>query len=419
MTAVPAIAALTKSRAVLRAQLEAHRPEIEQAVAARVHAISDPREVSDSAYLQGLHAALTGALDYALDVLERGERGAPDVPASLLVQARMAGRNGVALDTVLRRYFAGYSVLTDFIIREAEDLQGEVPLQDVLRSQAAVFDRLLAAVSCEHGRETHGRPTNSQERRRECVERLLAGELVDHTDLGYDMAGHHLGLVAHGAAAAEAFRELARAVDRRQLTLAGDETTTWAWLGGRRPVDLPELKEVLAATWPPGICLALGEPADGLAGWRLTHQQAKAALPIALRRGDALIQYADVALLASMLQDDLLLTSLRELYLAPLLATRDGGEVALDTLHAYFAADRNLSSAAAMLGVSRHTVANRIRVIERRLGRPFVACAPSLEAVLWTDDLSRRHTNSDILNKLQIGRAQRLTTLGKRPPGQP
>ena len=51
--------------------------------------------------------------------------------------------------------------------------------------------------------------------------------------------------------------------------------------------------------------MTVGEPGEGLVGWRLSHRQAKAALPIAERRGQAILRYADVALLASILRDDL------------------------------------------------------------------------------------------------------------------
>jgi hypothetical protein len=55
----------------------------------------------------------------------------------------------------------------------------------------------------------------------------------------------------------------------------------------------------------------MGEPARGIDGWRLSHRQAKAALPTALRAPEAFVRYGDVALLAATLADDLLATSLR------------------------------------------------------------------------------------------------------------
>jgi hypothetical protein len=46
----------------------------------------------------------------------------------LLVQARLAARSDVSLDIVLRRYFAGYSLLGDFLVGEADRLGWPTPL---------------------------------------------------------------------------------------------------------------------------------------------------------------------------------------------------------------------------------------------------------------------------------------------------
>ena len=88
-----------------------------------------------------------------------------------------------------------------------------------------------------------------------------------------------------------------------------------------------------------------------------------------------------------MLQDDLLATSLRELYLNPLNEERSGGEVARATLRAYFDCDRTISSAAKVLAVDRKTVANRLQAIEHLLGCPLTACSAELETALRLAEL--------------------------------
>jgi len=354
-------------------------------VTTRIHAVSDPIAL-DPTYVEGLRAAVTAAVDYGLAAIELGEERSPPPPPILLAQARLAARAGVGLDTVLRRYFAGHALLGDFLIEEAESsgLKGPA-LQVLLRTQASLFDRLVEAVSEEYGREEDTRAAGSGQRRLEQVERLLAGELVDASGLGYDFEGHHLALIAIGDGAAETVRDLACALDRCLLSVRRDETTVWAWFGGRRAADLEELGRLLSAGWPAEVILSLGEPAHGLAGWRLSHRQARATLPIALRKGEGITRYGDVALLASMLQDDLLASSLRELYLKPLERDRDGGEAARETLHAYFAAGRNASSAAAALGMSRQAVAKRLHAVEQRLERSLGVCSMELEAALHLD----------------------------------
>jgi hypothetical protein len=375
-------------RAVLASRLRERLPELRAAVATRVYAIADPYEVSDPAYLEGLNAALAAAVDYRLAVLEVGERRAPAVPEVLLAQARLDARDGVALETVLRRYFAGNSLVGDFLAEEAE--RAEVPgseLRRLLAEQATLGDRLIEAVSAEHARESASRPSSAAERRRELVKSLLAGELVDHSELGYDLEGHHLALMARGQGAEELMRALAGRVDRRLLIVQREEEPRWAcWLGGRQPLDPAQAAAVLRDLAPKGAFVALGEPGEGLGGWRFSHRQAKAALPIAERRGEPVLRYGDVAVLAAIARDDLLETSLRRLYLEPLERGREGGKVARETLRAYFEAERNISSTAAALGVDRRTVRNRIGAIEELLGRPLRGSLADLEIALRLDE---------------------------------
>jgi len=375
-------------RAVLAGRLRDRLPELRSAVATRVYAIADPHEVSDPAYLEGLNAALAAAVDYRLAVLEVGERRAPAVPEVLLAQARLDARDGVALETVLRRYFAGNSLVGDFLAEEAE--RAEVPsseLRRLLAEQATLGDRLIEAVSAEHARESASRPSSAAERRRELVKSLLAGELVDHSELGYDLDGHHLALMVRGQGAENLMRALAGRLDRRLLIVQREEEPRWAcWLGGRESLAPADAVAALRDLAPGGVFVALGEPGEELAGWRFSHRQAKAALPVAERRGEPVLRYGDVAVLAAIGRDDLLETSLRRLYLEPLERGREGGKVARETLRAYFEAERNVSSTAAALGVDRRTVRNRIGAIEELLGRPLRGSLADLEIALRLDE---------------------------------
>ena len=112
-----------------------------------------------------------------------------------------------------------------------------------------------------------------------------------------------------------------------------------------------------------------------------------AALPVAQRSEVPLVHYGNVALLAACLRDPVLSASLRRAYLAPLDSHRDNGLTAKATLRAYFEAARNMSSAAAILGVSRRTVATRLAAVEERLGGPLDAIGAELEIALRLDQL--------------------------------
>ncbi len=233
------------------------------------------------------------------------------------------------------------------------------------------------------------RPQSVEERRVERLRGLLAGESVDTCGFDYPFEGCHVGAVARGAEARRVTDALARILGCRHLAVRRDDGLVWAWLGHRERPDLRRLNRLATARLPTGTSLALGEVAYGLAGWRRTHRQARAAFLVAARRPGSPVRYADVALLASMAQDDLLTASLHEIYLAPLREERDGGATLRETLRAWFAAGRNGASAAAALNVSRQTVTNRLQTVEDRLGRPLVACATAIEAALRLEELRR------------------------------
>jgi hypothetical protein len=231
-------------------------------------------------------------------------------------------------------------------------------------------------------------------RRAERVEKLISGELLDSSGLAYDFDLHHVALVALGFEAREAVGHLASEAGPVHLILPRGENLVWGWVGmGER--FTPEGLDALASDSrdsarrrrDSATRLAIGEPGQGLAGWRLSHHQARAALAVAQLGQDPVVRYADVAMLATVLKDELLMSSLQHLYLEPLDGGRDGGEALRRTLRAYFEADRNVSAAAAAVGVTRQAVARRLRSAEERLGRPIGALGADLEIALRLEAL--------------------------------
>jgi hypothetical protein len=374
-------------------RLRDRRREIEQMVLTRIHAVADPPAAAGPEYAAGLRVTVCTVLDYWIDVLEGGDDRMPPLPAELLNQARLAAHSNVGLDIVLRRCFAGHTLLTSVLLQEAErvdDMTGSA-LKHLLRVQTALFDCLVGAVTETYTSAVEVRSDAVDERSVKRVKRLLAGEWLDTSSFSYDFDNrHHLGMIAAGSGAGEAIRDLIRAFDRRPLMIRGGKDIVWAWLGSRQEFEPGELTSRTFATWPGHALLAIGEPAPGMGGWRLTHQQARAAFMIARRGSEPVVRYADIALLASALRDDLLVSSLEQLYLDPLEREQDGGATLRRTLTAYFAAGRNASSAAAHLDVSRQTKSSRLRTVEVRIGRPLETCAAGMETALKLQHLSRR-----------------------------
>jgi PucR-like helix-turn-helix protein/diguanylate cyclase with GGDEF domain len=379
---------VSEVRKALRHRLESRREEIEQAAVARIQSIADSGD-ADPLYREGLRLAVSAAFAYAFEVIEHGEERAPAPPPPLLVQARMAARHGIDLGIVLRRYLAGYVLLGEYLIGElGESGLATADLQDLVRGQAAIFDKLLAVVADEYTREARAVASSSRQRQGERVDQLLAGQLIDTTGLDYEFDHRHVGLVCSSRAVEGTVRSLARELDCRLLLVGRDDGSIWAWFGTRHELTADRIVGGLNSVDSGPWAAAVGEPACGVGGWRLTHQQALAALPLAKRGDRAVVRYGDVSLLAAIVNDDLLSASVRELYLEPLSRPPDDGAILKDTLATFFACDCNVSSTAAALKVNRNTVSRRLQVAEELLGRPVPALRVELETALKLDGLT-------------------------------
>jgi len=368
----------------LARRLRARRGEIEEAVLARAGVVDDPARVFDPEYALGLRRTVRAVVELAIAVLEDGLEPAVVIPVEPIAQAHRAARNGVPLGTVLRRYAGGYVLLCDYLLREA----GDAPAHEVrqaLRAVGMVLERINNAVVDAYGQELDRRDGSTERRRIEQVKRLLDGESGDTAELLYDLDLWHLAVVATGPKAADVVRELFAAANRRLLMVRPERGEVWAWAGGQDRLAAEELAQLARRArhrLTGDVTVAIGEPGRGISGWRLTHRQAKLALSVALRSGDFLVTYPDVALLASVLMDNVLQESLRQAYLAPLEDERDGGVALRETLRAYLEAGKNVSSAAAALGVSRQTVKRRVSLAEERIGHPVSERAVEIETAL-------------------------------------
>lgn len=380
-----------EARADLVARLRDRLPELEAEVLNRIGTIgTHSSQIDDPEYRNGQRRAVRTALKFGIDTVEVGERRVGDAPVTLRSQARLAARHGVGVGVVHRRYVAGKHVLARALREDASRQDGlrGADLEGLLSSLEVVFDRLAGRIEEEYEHEVSLRPGDSRDQLAERVEQLLAGELVDTSDLNYDFDAHHIGAVAGGGSDAVALRALAKAVDGRLLTVRPRGDVIWTWIGTRRRVDPEDIAKAVASRWPTHVPLGLGEPGVRSVGWRVTHRQALDAWSIGLRGQRRVVRYADVALDASMMRDDLLAAFLRQTYLDPLSEVPDDGGVLCDTLRAFFAAQRNVSSAASALGVKRHTVTSRLRRVEERLGRPLPNCSVELEVALRLENLS-------------------------------
>jgi hypothetical protein len=378
---------LVAIRRELAARLRARRGELEEAMIARLSAMPALVDEEDADYAVCLRTALSAGIEDAAHGIEVGEPWRGSWPPGAADYVRRVARRGIGLDIALRRLAAFESLLTEFLMEEAAGVPTDAQ-RSILRTRGIHFDRLLALFAEEYRREEERLESSTEHGRAESIKQLLHGAPATGHELGYELDDWHLGMIVTGPQVGRVVRGLEDRMGCPSLSVSIDEYVTWVWLGGRRRLAANDLERPWKLLRAKEVSLAVGEPGPGIEGWRLTHQQARAAQWVALRRPGALTRYTGDLLLAAALKDSVLARSLRETFLIPL-STAGDGALERATLRAYFDAGCNAATAAAALGVDRHTVQRRLRRIEQRLERWIPECRAELELALRLEELDQ------------------------------
>lgn len=375
----------------IAARLRPRSSEIEQAIYARIlSAVPGPVIGEDRAYQASMRETISEVVRYGLESIEHGPGWAGPIPAAAAAQARLAARSGVSLGTVLRRYVVGHGALGEFVMREAEvcglSNHGSA-LHQIRRTQETLLEHLTAAIEHEYDQERERLSHSPEQRCAEIVQSILTGaaDPGDLVELDYDIhSSWHIALIATGVGAGEMRDGLKAHFGRRVLPILIDGAL-WAWVGGQ---EKPREKDIERASIGRSQSpIGIGEPGLGLDGWRLTHDQARAALAIALRRSREIARYADDRLLAVALENDTLARSLRQRYLMPLRSQSDGGAKLRLTLRTYIDLDCNATSAGQALKVGRRAVKDRIGTAEKLIGSLLHECMAELDVALRLGEL--------------------------------
>jgi hypothetical protein len=370
-------------RRELAARVRARSAEIEQALVARIGALAEFE--MDTEFLVGLQTASQETIDYALSAVEEGEGWSMAVPPSVAAQIRLLAREGASLEVVLRGYSTVHNVLMEFLTEEMDPLPQDV-LGHMLRVQSQQSDRMTMAFTNEYVSEVARLERSSTQRLAEQVQRLLAGGPIQGAELDYNLDAWHLGIIAAGESPELTVRRLAEELGCRLLLVPRSPETIWAWLGAQRSISVSEFERLASSKLGASVSFAIGEARQGLDGWRLTHQEAQTALEIMLCSTERFTRCSDVVLVAAVMRDDAIARFLLDAFLRPLDKRRDG-RVLRQTLRSYLAVGCNAASAAASLGVDRHTVQRHLGKIEESLGRPLDSCRAELQVALRVEAL--------------------------------
>ncbi|MGN6258775.1 MAG: PucR family transcriptional regulator [Solirubrobacterales bacterium] len=370
----------------LASQLRGSAAELEEAILDRISALEEATTDTSPLWVHNVRELIRGMLRHAFESIELNDYSLAPPPV-VLAHARKAAWSSVPLQKLLSRYIASYSLFKDFLLNNVEGRTIPFHFRQLAGSTDRAFERLIEAVGNEYQRELETMRRTSTLRQLDQVKALLRGDLLGAPDLPYDFGATHIGLIATGDNAAAVVRGLARNVDGRLLVLRPSPDRLWAWIATREALSHSDLSRLTDAGLLNSVSLAIGDPLPKLVGWRETHRQAVAAFPVALQGQSKVVHHSDVALVASAIRDPLLLNSLKNRYLRPLLSERDGGKALHHTVRTYFALEGNTSSTAAALNVKRHTITNRIREVETRLGRSLVSCSTELDLALQLTEL--------------------------------
>lgn len=243
----------------------------------------------------------------------------------------------------------------------------------------------------EHDRIRQGRAAQ----RLDAVRAILDGTDGQVRELSAALGGHPLSsyqtaMLLHTddaervAELQEAAGVLARALQNRNpLIVSPGGHELWLWAASRDAPDLSLLEECRPWLEAHEVSLAVGTPAEGIAGFRLSHQEAQQAQAIALhaRHRDAVTTYPQVELLCLLAASGDATRRFVTRTLGDLADDGEGPERLRETLRAFLSTG-SVDLAATALTVHKNTVRYRIAQAETLLGRPVRGAAVEIDLAL-------------------------------------
>lgn len=396
---------------VVLADLQPRIDELVGEIAARI-VERIPALAGDERLLQAIERTSRTNIHAVVDLLV--EPGlSPDPPAGAVTLAGAYVRAEQPLSVLIESYHVGQALFLDTWLEAlggATDdaaLLGAATLHSY-RRVVLYLDAVLARIVEQYLVERRQWQARRLRRQWQIVQSLLddsfgEGEAAASTALGYDLARRHLAAVVTGGAGSERRDEegldpdsllaVARTLAERfgaghALSLSAGPGLVYTWIPVGESIVLDGIEV------DPGVRVALGAPAVGTAGFRLSHQQAQwtHALVRRLPAPPAVASYGELAALTLLRDDPAQLRAFAAHQLGEL--TRRDHETAIlrETLRVALAEGLNASSAARRLNVHKNTVLYRLRSAEQLLGHPVAEQRLELELALrvvewWGEEL--------------------------------
>lgn len=296
-------------------------------------------------------------------------------------------QHDIPLQQVVRNVHTGQEFLTQELI---DCIPGLVPPGDEVavisrtaRDVTMCWSNFISRLTDEYGRQRTAWVQSRQGQLAHHVRGLLQGGDVDVADLsrtlGYDVSGRHTACIlwfegidpdlARHIDLAGLANELARASGSPSvpLLLTSASRFTDLWLAD---CEVPISDVVHGINWPATVRIAAGRPARGVAGFRLSHREARAAAELA-RQSPTLgrvVRYDDVELVSLLASDRERARVFVQRVLGPIGTTGARSQELRDTLAAWIDSDGSVAGTSQALYVHRNTVSYRLRQLDELLG---------------------------------------------------
>jgi DNA-binding PucR family transcriptional regulator len=351
----------------------------------------------DTVILELLHSSIASNVETLADILRHDiDMSSVSTPSAAEEYARRLAQRGISSTALVRAYRLGQQAVLGWGF---ETITKKEPDPEVALKAAAEYtdftfryiDSISEQVVHLYEAERDRWLANRNALRGTLLRELISGDAVDiaaaESGLGYRLRQRHLGVLvwsAGGPAGGDLRRlerlasALAKAVGPGQAFFhAADRSTGWAWIPvatDAEELPLAALEQVAEAA-EPGLFAAIGTPAAGPTGFRVTHLEATRARQVALAaQGTArrLTAYADpeVRTIAMLTAD---LDAARRLVgtaLGGLAADTDSAARLRETLLVFLDEQGSFTATAERIHLHKNTVKYRVdRAVEER-GRP-------------------------------------------------
>jgi hypothetical protein len=309
-------------------------------------------------------------------------------PATAQEHARRLAQRGVPPMALVRACRLGQRFVLDWAFDEIAHQEPDprvafVAGQLFMRTTFEFVDVIAENVVHEYDSEHVRRTTDAHAVRATTVRDLVAGESLNvvaaEDALGYRLRQNHLGVMVWAGEPASSTldpREVGHLVTRlaeslgscgQPLVVPNGRATGWGWIPlGRaaEPADAGMALEALDGA-DTHLRAALGTPADGIVGFRMTHREADRARQVAMlshERGLRVTSFADPGVrAASMLMADLDATRrLVRTSLGMLAVDTEKAARLRDTLLTFLEANGSYTATAKRLHLHKSTVRYRV-----------------------------------------------------------